>query len=390
MELLINKTRTTRYTAYHAAKIFYLLFWVLKPFYLIKSGSMQLGDICLGISFLLVLYCDEMYVHIESRDTPLLFFLIAVGTIEIIYAGVYQDSSFIKPILYFIFNFMCVYVTRIFMEDNAFIGRWNSVLKFNLIVQLGIFLIGAGRWYYSIRYMGTYNDPNQLAFAMLSTYCLIYCLNRKQYTKYQFVYFIIALFLIFETNSVGMFFGITLIFVFEQYFRLAKFESNMTRMWYIAYLVVISGVFVYAGGYFLLVVTGVVKTDVYLLQRIADKLSGGSLFKDFVDDRNLAIIFEEPYRVLYGYGEGLWIRKDGKHGELHSTWLGLLYCYGTIPFLFLLNWIKLNLKKIDWYVVPVYISIFAEAFTLINHRQPSFWTLILLGSFLKRRTESDL
>lgn len=390
MVLLNHRFAHVYRNTYRAAKIFYLLFWLLKPFYLVKSGSMQIGDVFLGIAFLLVLYSDRMKIHIDEKDTPLFFFVIAVAIINTIYAAIYQNTDFVKPILYFIFNFMCVYITRIFLEDDKFVGKFNTILKFNLILQLGIFALGLGRWYSAQRYMGTYNDPNQLGFALLSTYCLIYCLNRKQHTKHQWVFFLIALFLIFETSSVGMFFGIALIFVFEQYFRLAKIETNTKRMCYIAYLVLISGVLVYAASYFLLVVTGVVDTDINLLQRIANKISGGSLFENFVKDRALNAVFSEPIRMLYGAGEGCFYRFSSTAHELHSTWLSIMYYYGMIPFCILLVWIKNNLNKIDWYILPVYVCIFAEAFTLINHRQPSFWVLILLGSFLKRTTDKTL
>lgn len=351
---------------------------------------MQIGDVCLGIAFLLVLYSDRMKIHIDEKDTPLFFFVIAVAGINIIYASIYQNTEFIKPILYFVFNFMCVYMTRIFLQDSAFITRLNTTLKFNLILQLAIYLLGIGRWYSGLRYMGTYNDPNQLGFALLSTYCLIYCLNRKQHTGHQWVFFLISLFLIFETSSVGMFFGISLIFVFEQYFRLAKIETNTKRVWYIAYLVLISIGLVYAGSYFLLVVTGVVETEITVLQRIADKISGGSLVEKFIIDRGLEVVFSEPLRILYGGGEGYWSRFSRTGHEIHSTWFSILYCYGIIPFCIFLVWLKNSLKKIDWYILPVYVCIFAEAFTLINHRQPSFWILIVLGSFLKRSSEKTL
>ena len=390
MELLNNKHSYTHGTAYRAAKIFYLLFWLLKPFYLIESGSLQIGDICLGIAFLIVLFSDKMYFHVDKKDVPLFFFVIAVAVINTIYAAVYQSAEFIKPILYFIFNFMCVYVTRIFLKDSIFISKWNAVLKFNLLLQLGIFLLGLGRWYSVGRYMGTYNDPNQLGFAVLSTYCLIYCLNRKQPTKHQWIFFLIALLLIFETSSVGMFFGVALLFVFEQYFRLAKIESNNKKVWYIAYLVIISVVLVYAGSYFLLVVTKVVETDIYVLQRIADKFSGGSFLERFVNDRALGVVIQEPISVLYGAGEGAFKRLNARGSELHSTWISLLYYYGILPFFFLLAWIRNNVKQIDWYILPVYVCLFAEAFTLINHRQPSFWVLVLLGSFLKCKVDKKL
>lgn len=355
---------------------------------------MQIGDLCLGFSFLIVLFSCELNLSVHKIDKPLLAFVVAVACINTIYAFVYQNADFVKPIFYFIFNFMCVYVTRIFWEDSSFRSKWNTVLKFNLLLQLVIYLLDMGRWYSRTRYMGTYNDPNQLAFGLLSTYCLIYCLNRKQHTKHQWIYFLITLFLIFETSSVGMFFGVSLIFVFEQYFRLAKIESNNKRIFYTAYLVILTVALIYAGSYFLLIVNGVVKTDINLFQRVANKFSDGNIFsasafEDFIEDRGLQAFFEAPYRMLYGSGEGYFNRFNITNHELHSTWISTLYYYGIIPFCFLLVWIKNNLKKIDWYILPVYICIFAEAFTLINHRQPSFWALIVLGSFLKRKTDGE-
>lgn len=387
MELLYSRYSQGKRTAYRAAKFFYLLFWVLKPFYLVKSGSMQIGDLCLGISFLLVLYCDEMHFRVDGKDMPLLYFVIAVGIINTIYAAAYQITGFIKPILYFVFNFMCVYVTRTFWVDSTFIRMWNTVLKFNLILQLAIDLSGIGRWYSGIRYMGTYNDPNQFAFAILSTYCLIYCLNRKQHSGYQWVFFFITLYLIFESSSVGLFFGVAIIFVFEQFFRLAKIQNNVKKVWYTAYLVLISVALVYVGSYFLLVITGVVKTNINVLQRIAEKFASGDVIGYFIKDRALEPFFNEPHRILYGGGEGYSIRFNASGHELHSTWLSILYYYGIAPFCLLIIWIKRNLNKVDWYILPVYLCIFAEAFTLINHRQPAFWVLILLGDFLKRRTD---
>lgn len=389
MERINNRFLYTQRAAYRAAKLFYLLFWLLKPFYIIKSGSMQLGDICLGISFLMVLISDGLQVHINRKDVPLFFFVLAVAGINTIYASIHLDASFVAPILYFIFNFMCVYITRIFLADSNFNNRFNTILKFNLILQLGVFLLGMGRWYLFERYMGTYNDPNQLGFAVLSTYCLIYCLNRKQHTKHQWIFFLIAVFLIFQTNSVGMFFSMLMIFVFEQYFRLAKFESNIKKILYIAYLVVISGVIVYAGSYFLLVITGAIKTDINVLQRFAEKIAHGSLLDSFINDRSLYAFFRDPIKCLYGAGEGAF-KRINQGSELHSTWISLLYYYGIVPFCFLIFWIKNNLKKIDWYIFPVYVCIFAEALTLINHRQPSFWVLILMGSFMKRTNDRFL
>ena len=115
--------------------------------------------------------------------------------------------------------------------------------------------------------------------------------------------------------------------------------------------------------------------------RISDKLSGNkSALQSFIDDRALNVAQEHPEYFLFGYGEGFSFPRYGHSEELHSTWISLCYYYGVLPFSILLIWIYSNLRHIKLEVVPVYCAIFLEAFTLANHRQASFWMIILLAN----------
>ena len=54
------------------AKFFFLLFWLLKPFYIRASGTIQIGDICLVIAVALILL--RGYIRINLIDVKFYIF----------------------------------------------------------------------------------------------------------------------------------------------------------------------------------------------------------------------------------------------------------------------------------------------------------------------------
>ena len=115
--------------------------------------------------------------------------------------------------------------------------------------------------------------------------------------------------------------------------------------------------------------------------RLSNKLSGNkSVLQSFIDDRALNVAQEHPEYFLFGYGEGFQFPRYGHSEEMHSTWISLCYYYGIIPFCILIAWIYSNVRHIKLEAVPIYCAIFLEAFTLVNHRQASFWMIILLAN----------
>ena len=374
---------------YKIAQFFFLMFWFLKPFYIKDSGSLQLGDICMGISFVFILINMIGYrkVLYAAKDILLLIFLFAIIVINFVYYLKYTDTAFLKPIAYFTFSFMTVYLSRLFLDDKKILKFFSLVLKLNLWIQTFVYIFGAGRRYLDgVRYMGTYNDPNQFAFGVLTTYCLLFCLSRIITVKLRWIYFLLTVFLIYQSASTGMLISIAILFVFEQYFTFEKIKNKggNVKILYGVYLLVFSLlILVVVGSMFFNL--GTLKSDSVIFSRIFAKISqSDSLIRNFIEDRGLTPIFDYPQYMIFGSGEGFYKRFTIVGNELHSTWLGIWFYYGIIPFICLLVWIYKNLNKVDKYIIPVYICIFLEAFTLVNHRQPSFWTLIVLGSIITK------
>lgn len=369
------------------AKFFFLLFWLLKPFYIRASGTIQIGDICLVIAVALILL--RGYIRINLIDVKFYIFFGFVLLVNLIYFIKLDDFIFLKSTLFFLFNLLAIYGFRELINDDYFLYKLDKVLKLNLLIQLFLYLLDLGRWHSEGRYMGTYNDPNQLGFAILTTYCLIYCINRKLNIKGKWIFFIIASFMIYVTSSMGMLLGMLILFVCEQYFRISvvKKEYKLVYTFYLMFLTI--GLLLIA-SMGILAISGNLKGNFYIFDRLLYKLDKGDTFlESFIIDRFLYPIVNAPKYLLLGSGEGLMIRFAPKEGEPHSTWLSICFYYGIIPFLFLLSWVKDNLRKIDYYVIPVYACVFIEALTLINHRQPSFWLLIVLGSVLTRKKRED-
>ena len=67
--------------------------------------------------------------------------------------------------------------------EKNFLLYLNRILKLILVVQLAVYVLGAGRIYYEYwdanRYMGTFNNPNQMAYVLFLTILLIYCYDSE-------------------------------------------------------------------------------------------------------------------------------------------------------------------------------------------------------------------
>ena len=167
-----------------AAVLFFLLFIFLKQFYLFPSGGMEAADVCLFASFFMLL-CDCMRRRPErllQLKTESLFygFLASVVVINTYYGIRLGRGEFFRYTCFWIFNACAIWSFCYLTEygGKAFLTGINRVVKVNIGVQLLIYLSGHGRifreYWGAIRYQGTFNDPNQLAFFLFMMILLLY------------------------------------------------------------------------------------------------------------------------------------------------------------------------------------------------------------------------
>ena len=379
------------------AVLFFLLFIFLKQFYLFPSGGMEAADVCLFASFFM-LSCDCMIRRPErlfQLKTEWLFyvFLASVVMINAYYGIRLGRSEFFKYTCFWIFNACAIWSFCYLTEygGKAFLTEINRVVKVNIGVQLLIYLSGHGRifreYWGAVRYQGTFNDPNQLAFFLFMMILLLY-LYRCRFGDRSFpVFYVLVLPVIAASKSTGIllgFFVFTILAVLYGLYQIGCKKGVSVKVWILG---ICMGVLIFS--LFLWWIWPAadfdVKTvDYNMLTRIQEKIwkvAHGGLLGLFLD-RGMEKLVLYPQYLLYGAGEGGFDRFTlaSQVNEIHCCLFSVMFCYGLIPTSCLLIWLGRKLRRIDAAMVCAVIGLLAESFFLVNYRQPMFWMILLYGS----------
>ena len=379
-------------------QISFLIFIFLKQFYILSSGGLQPSDLFFILSFTIyIIKCirDNSF-KINTIDKYIILFICLLTIINMSYFMIYKKFDFLISSFYYIYNFTVIILFRRLLKDECFIKKLLKVLKLNLFTQIIIYLIGIGRYYESTRYMGTFNDPNQMAFYIYILFMLIVIVSDILKYKVKALYYLIAIFLIFETSSTGMLLGIgsfTLIYATVNYVQIKKeiklnIKTLLSLIGILIILVVIS----------IPNMNSIVKSiqDMPILNRVDEKISeisgnntSSNNEKTIVKDRGLDKLLIYPEQILFGSGQGYYARFNKAYhmGEIHSTLPSILFYYGIIPTILIILWFIKNIKNIPLQVSAIYISLLIESFTLLNQRQPFFWMLFVLGHVYSNKRE---
>lgn len=283
-----------------------------------------------------------------------------------------------------------------------------AVLACDIIVQLAVMISGHGRLFVepwgALRYMGTFNDPNQLAFFIFMSLMLIYKINvrrtqderkitlsrisahRRQYIVISLL-FITGLLIISQTKSTGIMLGMAIFFVLLWCCSLRK----LTDMGRISGKTVITLVLICVICFCILLAIiwppadfNVQNVEYNMITRIQEKiwkLANGGI-GGFLYDRGAGKLAMFPQYMLYGAGEGGFARfiaaaTNGMPNEIHCGLFSILFCYGIIPTGLMCIWTINSLRKQSIWELCAALAILAESMTLINYRQPMFWFLLL-------------
>ena len=371
----------------------FLLFWLLKPFYLWESGSMQVSDFVFLMSFAAWFAINRGRILIEVHNLYFFLFITFTLVINAVYLYTLKDLSYLVSTLYYAYNFLVIIIFSDFKHSRAFLKAllWASV--FNLFVQLAIFILGLGSYYWeNLRFMGSFNDPNQFSFSMFTSFLIIYILtqylyNQDNHSRFKTVLaaFALAFYFVVQGSSTGMLLGF-IIFVLMMVISFINLEKTSAFVF-----LKFSGILLIASIILIVAVLGFSgpsldaspDSNSFLFFRVTQKLdilSGGG-FDALLKDRAMDKILTYPVYLIFGAGEGSFVERFPESvSEIHSTFPGILFYYGIIPFIVLCFWIWHHIKNIHLMLLPVYIALLMESLTLANQRQPAFWMIIILGS----------
>lgn len=372
---------------YGPATYVFLLAVFLKQFYLFGSGGVQPGDLLFVLAFLGVLVSKGISFRIAKKDLALLGFVVMTIVINLFHFATTGSRSFLLPCAYYLFNLMVVFGFRYIGSDERFACKLIILARAIFAFQLVLYVVHLGRWYDADRYMGTFNDPNQFGYYVLSLYFMAHLASAGISRKITLADDAIVLALLLTSLSTGMLAAFAVLFVLKRVIIPLRIGVGLGILKSLAAVVAMAALF--AGVPAMSATSGVGGTISDAADRIAAKVSKmadfsvqGEYSESIVLDRNLDKIILYPEYMIYGSGEGGWDRFDGTRNdhEIHSTWLGILFCYGAVPFVLLCTWTWINAKrKRDSVSVCVEIATIVESLLLANQRQPLFWLLLMFS-----------
>lgn len=375
-------------------RIVYFLLYIyllLRPYYFFKSGGVQFSDIFLILAFFLFILFSKfnkkrLLLPIE-KNKELFIFTILTFFINGIYFIIFLNFKFILSSLYYVFNLFAIILFFNLFAEKKQLNTVGIIFKLNLLLQLLFYLLNVGKYYDLYRYMGTFNDPNQFGFYVLLSFSYIYIINNiTDNKKYQFVFFIISIFLIFQCASTGMILGILVFFILMIINNLKNINNfinqNKNKLFFALVSLLFIGIFIGLTGKNQIVSSFL---DSEIISRVEDKLNRKSASQlngqmSIWQERGYDKLVIYPQYLLYGSGEGEYNRfyKSAHTNEIHATLPSILFYYGLIPFLLIVYWLYKRLKNIPPKYKVIYYAILIESFSLLNQRQALFWCIFII------------
>jgi hypothetical protein len=369
---------------YHYLFLFSLL---LKPFYVFSSGGLQISDLFFILSFILyVLFVGKGdKITIDKTDKWLLYFVFLIFGINLVYFLLYGRFEFIRASLYYVYNFLTVVFFRIYSEDERFLMNVGRVCKLNIVIQLLIYVLHIGRYYSENRYMGTFNDPNQMAFFVFMSLITALIISKIRHTNLHVLYHIIAIGLIFLTSSTGMLLGMA---VFYAVSAALKLRILAQRSLNVRFILGTAALLMLALLFSSQIDDSLTKlSETSIIARVEQKLgraNGTAVGPTNLQDRGIDRLLIYPEKIIFGAGEGYHSRFDKSYSrnEVHSTLLSILFYYGIVPTLLFLFWCYKNIRALSVNNLAVVLALFVESLTLLNQRQPLFWMIFITLNIL--------
>lgn len=364
----------------------FLLFWLLKPFYLWESGTMQISDFIFVLSFVMWLFDRRGLISIKKPHIYFVLFVLGTFIINTIHSIINAKIVFLISSIYYLYNTFMIICISEYKDNDIFLKGLLRVSYTNIFIQLAIMILNQGRFFYgSPRYMGTFNDPNQFAFSMFTSFLLIHVItlyNQSQGKKSKKSLVLIMLILVFymitRSSSTGMLLGISSFIFFLIVYTIFSKKTPVFTILKILLIITLIGILFYAvsGGLSLENISS--QTDIVRrLQYKANNVDTNGL-QALIEERGIDKLLNYPVFNILGSGDGLYGRFVESAFEIHSTLPGALFYYGIIPFMLLIAWMWSMLKGTNIAIIPVYLAILVESLTLANQRQPVFWMIIVL------------
>lgn len=374
---------------------------VFSPFYFFDSGLPQPVHAIMLVSCIAIIGLNTTACvnHIKQNKVALLFLLV-ITIVNLSYAAVLREGSFIVSMAYWAYGFV-LFIALVRTASDSVIAEWvTKLILLVLTVVVLAFLFGYGHYPYVMRYAYFFNGPNQLAYFAICMFSLYLGASRARIDSRFHAVFVLTIFVIFSTGGRSGYFSVAPIFFIALWLtrrNIKHFLVILVAPFLIGFIFqstclpfysVVNGANTFVGC------EAKVRTDARsavgrTMSRTADlgfnvNVSDNNSIWTQLKSRGYLRLIDHPEYMIYGAGQGMDSRFDQTNGnsyEIHSSPIALLFYYGFFGLLlfiiFLVNSFKSKANLI--FLLPIFIySLFTYGL-----RAPYFWFALAFLSVSK-------
>lgn len=358
----------------------------LSSLYLGESGLPQISHIIAAAAVGLGLLTHP-YLHWKRGWILGVGFVSYTAFVDLAIFALYGDMHTLLSPLYYMFGFIIfVYLVNISINlDKTFINIvfWIHVIQLLSLTLLCLF--GIGKYFGSSRFMGFFNDPNQMGNWVLWSAIIISAMGRVIYKSWlpgllaTAIASVAIVFTASRSATVG------LLILFGLYFLMGTLHLLLFIVGLLKVKrIILSTLLVFVLFFSLIILSGstfsqeesvitrVTSQAMYLMVRFEERD-----LDDTWEGRGYDRLWKFPQYLLFGAGEGATERFAEKTrflGEIHSGWVGVLFNYGLIGSLLFFGflYVVIHDMKVVWFKLMLLPPI-AYGFATYNIRNWYFW-----------------
>lgn len=341
--------------------VFLILAFFMSQFYLWASGLPQFSHIFIALGLLFFIYRSTK-VNVSDVKVFFIFicYVILVNLTWFMISGF--EASYLVSIAYWIFNFL-LFLLLVNLKNEHTAAFLRLILNFILLsyfLEILLWFLGFGKYSFQPRYNGFFNDPNQMAYWVLSTCAMYLYLSNKKTNN--IIIYSLALFLIMLTLSRSAILG----FIFLTFGLIFKQKGSILRkiLLSLSSLVVATLIVLTLNSY------GVFD------EVIARILQGVSEKDEQAEGRGFDIVINFPEYLIFGAGQGNYSLYSPEGNEIHSTWFGIFFYYGIFGLSLFLTFLYTIVRKLSFADKIIFLSPMLYGFTTYSARTTIFWFFV--------------
>lgn len=335
----------------------------LTQFYFGDSGKPQYGHYVSLIT--IIAYIIQYRFITLSRVNILNIFIAYIILANISWYFIDNfNVSYLWSISYWIYNYIILLL--VINLNPRVISQFNNILLkailLSYLLEIALWIIGLGRYNFQPRYNGYFNDPNQMAFWVLTT-CSIYIFLSKSKVASILIY-LMALLLITITLSRSAMLGVpflTIGLIYKQEGSLLK-KVIFSGVSFIALVTIL--IFLHHKGLF----DSIIERFIIGIEQRQSQAEG----------RGFDILLEFPEYLIFGAGQGNYGRFSPTEHEIHSTWFGIVFYYGAFALSIFLAFIYQIFKKLTTAEKFLFLTPLLYGFTTYSARATVFWFFLAI------------